>query len=113
MPPPQLIPLPLRRPIPVRGLHTIHPYHQQQHKQTPSLGVAETAIYNKLHSALSPTELKVQDISGGCGSMYGLEIASEKFRGLSIVRQHKLVNEILKEEVSGWHGVTLKTRAPD
>lgn len=44
--------------------------------------------------------------------MYGLEIESERFRGLPVVRQHKIVNEVLKEEISGWHGVQLKTRAP-
>lgn len=43
--------------------------------------------------------------------MYGIEIESEKFRGLSVIRQHKLVNEVLKEEIKGWHGVQLRTKA--
>jgi len=44
--------------------------------------------------------------------MYALDIVSEKFRGLSIMKQHRLVNGILGEEIKGWHGVQLKTKAP-
>jgi len=54
---------------------------------------------------------QVQDISGGCGSMYALDITSPKFKGLSVIKQHKLVNSVLKEEIGRWHGVQLKTRA--
>lgn len=44
--------------------------------------------------------------------MYALDITSDKFKGLSMVRQHKLVNQVLAEEIKGWHGVQLKTRSP-
>lgn len=56
--------------------------------------------------------LEVQDISGGCGSMYGLDIVSPRFKGLTVIKQHKLVNSVLAEEIKGWHGVQLKTKAP-
>lgn len=55
---------------------------------------------------------QVQDISGGCGSMYGLDVVSPRFAGLSVIRQHKLVNAVLADDIKGWHGVQLKTRAP-
>lgn len=42
--------------------------------------------------------------------MYAIEIVSSRFEGLSVVKQHRLVNEVLKEEIGGWHGVQLKTR---
>lgn len=54
---------------------------------------------------------QVQDISGGCGSMYALDIESPKFKGLTVIKQHKLVNEILKDEIKSWHGVQLRTKA--
>jgi stress-induced morphogen len=54
---------------------------------------------------------QVQDISGGCGSMYAIAIESAKFKGLSVIKQHKLVNQVLKEEIAGWHGVQLRTKA--
>ncbi|KAF2248479.1 bola-like protein [Trematosphaeria pertusa] len=75
------------------------------------LNERELHIFNKIRAELEPVKLEVQDISGGCGSMYGIEIESEKFRGLSVIRQHKLVNEVLKEEIKGWHGVQLRTKA--
>lgn len=65
-----------------------------------------------LNRELRPEKLEVQDISGGCGSMYGIEVVAERFRGLSMLRQQRLVNEVLGEEIKGWHGVQLRTRAP-
>jgi stress-induced morphogen len=53
----------------------------------------------------------VQDISGGCGSMYAIQIESTKFKGLSVIKQHKMVNEVLKDEIKSWHGVQLRTKA--
>lgn len=43
--------------------------------------------------------------------MYALDVVSDKFRGLSVIKQHRLVNQVLKTEIAGWHGVQLKTKA--
>ncbi|TIA32431.1 bola-like protein [Aureobasidium pullulans] len=72
----------------------------------------ELHIFQKLNVELEPTKLEVQDVSGGCGSMYALDIVSSKFKGLSVIKQHRLVNAVLKDEIKGWHGVQLKTKAP-
>ncbi|PMD18340.1 bola-like protein [Hyaloscypha hepaticicola] len=72
----------------------------------------EKEIFDMLNRELRPEKLEVQDISGGCGSMYGIEVVAERFRGLSMLRQQRLVNEVLGEEIKGWHGVQLRTRAP-
>jgi len=50
---------------------------------------------------------------GGCGSMYAVNITSPKFRGLSLVKQHQLVNEALKENIKEMHGIQIKTRVSD
>lgn len=42
--------------------------------------------------------------------MYAITIASQKFKGLPMVRQHKLVNEVLKDEIATWHGIQLRTK---
>ncbi|KAI0110443.1 bola-like protein [Nemania sp. FL0031] len=76
------------------------------------LNDAESAIWDKLIAEFSPTELMVQDISGGCGSMYGIEITSEKFRGINMLKQQRMVNTVLGEEMKSWHGVQLRTRTP-
>ncbi|KAH9868009.1 hypothetical protein IAQ61_007316 [Plenodomus lingam] len=75
------------------------------------LNEAELQVFNKIKAKLEPVRLEVQDISGGCGSMYALDIESPKFKGLSVIKQHKMVNEVLKDEISGWHGVQLRTKA--
>lgn len=76
------------------------------------LNPEEQKIWKKLNDALSPTKLEVQDISGGCGSMYGIEILSDKFKNLNMLKQQRLVNEVLKDDVKGWHGVQMKTGVP-
>jgi stress-induced morphogen len=48
--------------------------------------------------------------SGGCGAMYSMEVESPLFRGLTMVKQHRLVNEALKDEIGDMHGLTIKTR---
>ncbi|GAM90698.1 hypothetical protein ANO11243_087430 [Dothideomycetidae sp. 11243] len=77
------------------------------------LNSAEADIFATLSSGLTPTALEVQDISGGCGSMYALSVTSEKFRGLSTVKRHRLVNEVLKGRVEKWHGLQVRCYLPE
>ncbi|KAK4225047.1 bola protein [Podospora fimiseda] len=77
-----------------------------------NLTEGEAQVWDILIAEFSPTQLIVQDISGGCGSMYGIDISSEKFRGLGMLKQQRLVNAALADLVKEWHGVQLKTRAP-
>ncbi|KIM67777.1 hypothetical protein SCLCIDRAFT_1209917 [Scleroderma citrinum Foug A] len=72
----------------------------------------EKTIISKLTERFSPTELAVQDVSGGCGSFFAIRIASEAFKGLTTVKQHKLVTETLKQEIGGIHGLQIKTIPP-
>ncbi|KAK4246918.1 hypothetical protein C7999DRAFT_14994 [Corynascus novoguineensis] len=74
------------------------------------LSEGESQIWDILVTEFAPTQLVVQDISGGCGSMYGIEICSEKFRGLNMLKQQRLVNAALGDLMNEWHGVQLKTR---
>ncbi|KAB5523156.1 bola protein [Coniochaeta sp. 2T2.1] len=76
------------------------------------LNDAESTIWDMLVAEFAPTELVVQDISGGCGSMYGIEISSEKFRGVNMLKQQRMVNAVLGDLMKNWHGVQLKTRVP-
>ena len=73
----------------------------------------EKAIAAKLAAGLpKATHIKVADTSGGCGSMYSLEVvAPEEFAGLSIVKQHQLVTGLIKADVATWHGFQLVTKA--
>ncbi|KAK5659772.1 hypothetical protein OQA88_983 [Cercophora sp. LCS_1] len=72
----------------------------------------ESQVWDKVVAELEPTQLVVQDISGGCGSMYFIDVSSERFRGLNMLKQQRMVNAALGELVKEWHGVQLKTRVP-
>ncbi|KAH9853836.1 bola-like protein [Lenzites betulinus] len=72
----------------------------------------ERVIHEKLTEKFKPSELQVEDVSGGCGTFYQIIIASDEFKGLSLVKQQRLVNQTLKEEIQGIHGLQLKTIAP-
>ncbi|XP_058485673.1 bolA-like protein 3 [Solea solea] len=58
------------------------------------------------------SSLKVVDISGGCGAMYEIHIESSEFTGKRVVQQHQLVNQALKEEIQGMHGLRIFTSTP-
>ncbi|XP_041864089.1 bolA-like protein 3 [Melanotaenia boesemani] len=58
------------------------------------------------------SSLKVLDISGGCGAMYEIHIESSEFKGKRTVQQHQLVNQALKEEIQGMHGLRIFTDVP-
>ena len=45
---------------------------------------------------------------GGCGSFYAITIASEKLEGLSILKQHRRVKEVLKDDMAGLHGLQVR-----
>ncbi|KAI8144375.1 bola protein [Fennellomyces sp. T-0311] len=76
-----------------------------------SMSDGEKHIFNKLTDALTPHKLRVVDVSGGCGSMYAIDISAKAFEGTSIVKQHRMVNQILKDEIKDMHGLQLKTSA--
>ena len=94
------------------------------------LDKGEQAIYDKLSERFQPSELLVQDVSGvplsshsglprslnnfagGCGSFYAITIASTAFKGITVVKQHRLVNEALKKEIEGIHGLQVRSWTP-
>ncbi|CAG9788022.1 unnamed protein product [Diatraea saccharalis] len=55
------------------------------------------------------TYISIEDISGGCGAMYEINIEAKEFRGLSTVKQHRLVTESLKSEIAEMHGIRIHT----
>jgi stress-induced morphogen len=44
--------------------------------------------------------------------MYAIDIVSERFRGMNMLKQQRLVNQVLGEDIKGWHGVQLRTKTP-
>jgi stress-induced morphogen len=43
--------------------------------------------------------------------MYQIKLSSKEFSGISLVKQHRLVNDALKKEIKEMHGLQLTTIA--
>ncbi|EJD53918.1 bola-like protein [Auricularia subglabra TFB-10046 SS5] len=76
--------------------------------QPPPQLDGERLIELKLRERFAPSSLQVQDISGGCGTFYAISVTSAAFKDLSIVKQHRLVNEVLKDEIKDIHGLQVR-----
>jgi hypothetical protein len=47
-------------------------------------------------------------MKGGCGTFFAISIESDKFKGLSKIKQHQKVNKVLEDEVKTWHGMQVR-----
>jgi stress-induced morphogen len=56
--------------------------------------------------------LEIEDSSGGCGTFFKIAVASTAFEGKTRVAQHRMVNDLLKEELKSMHGMSLSTSIP-
>lgn len=73
---------------------------------------SELDLMNKLRERIpNVSDVDVVDISHGCGDMYRVFVASSDFKGKTLVQQHRLIQQALKEEVKNWHGLTIETEA--
>ena len=69
-----------------------------------------TSLLENSEKLASPKEIVVKDMSGGCGAMYNIYVASPSFKNLNMIKQHRLVQGILKEEIKEMHGLTIETK---
>jgi stress-induced morphogen len=44
--------------------------------------------------------------------MFQIELAADAFEGKPMVAQHRLVTDLIKDEIKQMHGLTLKTMTP-
>lgn len=83
----------------------------------------EEAIRTKLAAALSPLSLAVENQShlhaghagddGSGETHFRVQVVSESFRGQSRIACHRMVHEILKNEMkSGIHALVIDAKAP-
>ena len=67
------------------------------------------SIHSKLTESLQPSYLHLEDTSGGCGTFFRLVVASPRFEGVPLVKQHRLVKESIKDDIGAIHGLTIDT----
>ncbi|XP_057658304.1 bolA-like protein 3 [Diorhabda carinulata] len=73
--------------------------------------VNEKQILEKLRRKFpSATSINVEDTSGGCGAMFNVSVETSEFKGLSVAKQHRIVYDALKDEISRIHGLHLETK---
>ncbi|XP_014444379.1 bolA-like protein 3 [Tupaia chinensis] len=93
----------------IRGLPLIHCVHRTFASQTEGELKVTQVLKEKFPRA---TAIQVTDISGGCGAMYEIKIESDDFKEKRTVQQHQMVNQALKEEIKGMHGLRIFTSVP-
>lgn len=79
----------------------------------------EGAIRTKLTQALEPEHLEVHNeshmhaVPPGSESHFRVLVVSPCFDGLSLIKRHRLVNEALREELSGCvHALSIQAKTP-
>eukprot|EP01111_Echinosteliopsis_oligospora_P004764 TRINITY_DN1783_c0_g1_i2.p1 TRINITY_DN1783_c0_g1~~TRINITY_DN1783_c0_g1_i2.p1 ORF type:complete len:149 (-),score=38.94 TRINITY_DN1783_c0_g1_i2:41-487(-) len=93
----------------LKGVTTIRMYTTHHDAENSSNNVREERMKQILVQGLETDDVNIIDLSGGCGAMYRIEVTSKKFKGKTIVNQHRMVNELLKDEIANMHGLTVKT----
>ncbi|KAK0181545.1 hypothetical protein PV327_003821 [Microctonus hyperodae] len=74
---------------------------------------AEEKMISILKNKFPKAELiEVNDISGGCGAMFEVNVIAPEFSGLNTVKQHRLINDTLKDEIKDMHGIRIQTGLP-
>jgi stress-induced morphogen len=63
--------------------------------------------------AISPLHSEIQDTSGGCGQSFNVMVVSEEFKGKSVLQRHRLINDLLKDEISSMHAFSQKCLTPE
>ncbi|KDN38277.1 bola-like protein [Tilletiaria anomala UBC 951] len=87
-----------------RGLRTSLPAREGQEAE-PEKNAGEQRIMQILSDKFNPSQLEVADTSGGCGAFYSIFISSKQFKDISTIKAHRMVNEELKDIISGIHGL--------
>ncbi|CAF0923417.1 unnamed protein product [Rotaria sp. Silwood1] len=75
--------------------------------------INKDSIEKKLRDEFEPIYLHVEDFSGGCGLKFDTTIVSKKFEGKPLLARQRLVNDLLKNEMTEIHALTQKTYTPD
>ena len=76
-----------------------------------NLFVEKTILENKIKSKINCENLEVVDISGNCGTSFCVKIKSPDFKGKTMIMQHRMVNEALKDEIKDIHALQIKSEA--
>ncbi|KAF9463300.1 bola protein [Collybia nuda] len=66
-------------------------------------------LENAIRKVLAISHLEIVDQSSGCGDNYAVLLVSDVFEGKSTLARHRMVNELLKDEIAQMHAFSQKT----
>ncbi|EGG17104.1 hypothetical protein DFA_08086 [Cavenderia fasciculata] len=85
-----------------------------------SKGPKQSTIEGKLNTEFNPIHLEVNNesymhsVPKGSETHFKVIVVSELFKGKSMIQQHRMVNELLSEELKGGvHALSIKTATPE
>jgi BolA protein len=78
-----------------------------------------SVIQSKIEEALHPLHLEVENeshmhnVPAGSESHFKILVVSDQFNGLMLIKRHRMINEILSNELKQIHAMALHTMTPD
>jgi stress-induced morphogen len=70
------------------------------------------SLKERIEEALPGAEVAVEDLTGG-GDHFRALVASDRFRGLTRIQQHRLIYEVFGDDIGGpIHALSIKTSIP-
>ncbi|KAI9146166.1 bola domain-containing protein [Paraphysoderma sedebokerense] len=75
--------------------------------------VTTESLHNAIAEKLQAEHVEVVDKSGGCGQIFEVVIVSKMFEGKPLLARHRLVNDMLKEEIASMHAFSQKSYTPE
>ncbi|KAF2739439.1 bola-like protein [Polyplosphaeria fusca] len=76
-------------------------------------GVTIEGLKEKLVRDLGAEWVEIEDLSGGCGQMFEAIIVSPQFAKKTTLARHRLVNNVLKQEIALIHAWSPKCHTPE
>ncbi|KAI8461841.1 bola protein [Phakopsora pachyrhizi] len=75
--------------------------------------VSEHSIKKILTQKFPDGKVSVEDVSGGCGTFFTIQVIDKSFEETSTFNQHKLINKTLSRVIPKIHGLQINTRSTE
>ena len=83
-----------------------HDGHEHSHSHD------EHPVATALKAGLDASRIEVQAEGSGCGQKLQILVVAKDFEGLTMIKQHRLVNTVAKDELAKVHAFNVKTYTP-
>ena len=101
-------------------LNKITTFVGQSRMSSSALGPVAAAINDKISQKLAPSHLEIinesymHNVPKGSETHFKVVVVSDKFQDTKLIARHRMVNDILSEELqSGVHALSIVAKTPD